>query len=438
MKHLAIATLLACASPRAPDVTARVQAVAQPSGLTVLRVLADADGLGIRGAGAELAGRIYWTAGERGPNGTPACSSGAHWNDLEHTHHCPGALVSIALDGSAFRVDYAFSRLDDVTSQNADGYHPYGSPVADTTGCLVGVAQAGGTPLGDPGEVAPGFGTLWRYCPASSAFTVLHTFFALARALDGEYPMGSPAVLPDGRICGTSKGGGALGMGTVWCWSPSGAFAYAPLTDATGADSYGGALYSGGLLHLTTSDGAANGAGAYVVADPATLALTVVQAFDAFAYNDHGSDNTSIQAPTQLSNGAIVMARQYAGAFGTGIVVGLSPRTGITPMQAFDDIPLAATPRFANLTGGMPNGRVTEAPSGLIVGTTEYGGAYGAGSIYELARDGTRSRLLYSFDPAGPSYPYGGLMTASNGAVYGATFDAGALFSFVAPIEACP
>jgi uncharacterized repeat protein (TIGR01451 family) len=399
---------------------------ARPSSMTVLHVLQDGDGLAVRGALTEVGGRLYGLAGERGPGATPACSSSALWHTIEHTNHCPGSLFSLRLDGSEFRVDHAFSRLDDVTGRNADGYHPYGSLALAPDGRLHGVAQMGGTPIDGPGA-----GVAFAFDPATGAFVTEHSFFAVARAFDGAYPMGMPAALATGAIAGTAKGGGTAGTGTVWRASADG-FAYASLTPDIGT-SYGGlTLGRDGLLHGTSYDGGAHGTGTYFTVDPATLAVTVVDSFPGFTLPEHGTDNTPIQAPTLLSDGTLVMAREFGGPYGTGVVVRLGP-TGIVALKEFDDIPLAATPRFANPTGGIPNGRIVEGLDGMIYGSTAYGGAYGSGGIYRMARDGSRFALLHSFEGG---YPYGGLTLGSDGALYGTTFNTAQVFRFVPP-SAC-
>lgn len=431
LRIIACAALVACTPTTELPLLVSTLASTMPDMVT-LHTLTDADGLAVRGAGAELDGRIYWLAGERGANGTANCSSTAHWNDIEHKQHCPGSLISIALDDSDFRTDYSFTQLD-ARGQNDDGYHPYGTPLA-VGGCLVGVTQVGGHPTGAGVEAttAAGAGTLWRWCLVGG-FETLHNFFATARAFDGEYPMGTPALLPDGRICGTTKSGGSASRGTVWCWSPTG-FQYVALTAASGTG-YGGVTYAGGLLHLSTNDGGANATGTYSTVDPATMTLTIVDSWPAFTGSQCCNDNTSIQAPL-LVGGQLVMARQFEGQYGSGLLVRLTP-AGIVTLKAFEGVTVAASPRFSNASGGMPNGNIIEAPNGMIMGAVAYGGALGAGGVYEIARDGTRFRLLYSCDPAGPSYPYGGLTAASNGGVYGTTFGGGSVFRFYPPTEVC-
>jgi uncharacterized repeat protein (TIGR03803 family) len=406
--------LLACKSP--PAVT--LSAITAPQ-YTILHVFQDTDGNAVRGSLTELDGRLYGLAGERGPNGSEKCSSGANWQTIEHTAHCPGSLFSLRLDGTDFRVDHAFTRLDDTTRKNFDGYHPYGTLAVGLDHRLYGVTQVGGSPPLQGTEVIHGYGVLFAFDPASGNFETLHSFFSEPRAADGEYPMGQVAITPAGDVCGTAKGGGLKGLGTAWCWSPESKFRHVDLP----GESYGGLTLANGLLHGTTW----SGAGTYFTVDPGTLALTVVSAFPVFTWNEHGTDNTPIQAPTAVTNGAIVASREFGGPHGAGLVVKLEA-TKITVLKEFDDIPLTGTPRFANATGGMVNGGLAEGTDGLLYGMAQYGGAAGTGGIWRIARDGTLFSLLYSF-PDG-AYPYGGLTLGSDGAFYGTTFNTSQIFRF--------
>lgn len=409
----------------APPIASSASAISAPDGpavsLSVLHLLDPAtEGFAVRGALTELGGRLYGLAGEAGPNGASSCSSGANWQTAEHTAHCPGTLFSLRLDGSDFRVEHAFSRLDDQTRSNADGYHPYGTLAVGPDHRLYGVTQAGGEPHMEPGE--QGYGVAFAFDPTSGVLEVLHTFASAPRAVDGEYPMGALAIDDRGNVYGTAKGGGATSTGTVWEWSPSGAFRWAPLPGET----YGGAVLASGLLHGTTWSGGAAGVGVYFTADPSTLAVTVVDSFPAFTWNEHGTDNTPIQEPTALRDGTVIAAREFGGEAGTGIVVELGPRAGIRTLWQPQDIPLAATPRFANSTGGMLNGRIAEGRDGMLYFAAQYGGANGTGAIGRLARDGSLFSLLWSWPDA--AYPYGGPIVGSDGALYGTTFDTGQIW----------
>ncbi len=428
MRSLLFLVVTACwQTPSAP--TARVAAALGVPDLTWVHEFTGADGNSVRGALVEVDGRWYGLAGERGPNGTPDCNSGANWSTDEHRRRCPGSLFSVGPAGD-LRVEHAFTQLDD-TYRNYDGYHPYGTLVAGPGGWLYGATQMGGNP---DVSGARGSGVLFRFNPVGGDFSVLHSFFVTARAFDGTYPMGTPAPLPDGRVCGTSKEAGELGSGAVWCWSESG-FDYGPMPAAAGG-SVGGVTYAHGKLHGVTSWGGLAGMGAYFTFDPDSLAVTIVDSWPAFPAPSCCNDNTSIQSPLLLSNGDLVIARQYAGANGSGVVARLDA-TGIHVLREFDLVANKQLPevRFSNATGGMANGQLTEGCDGLIYGTTMYGGASGTGAVYQIARDGTQFRLLHSFDFAS-GYPYGGVTRGADCALWGTTFVTGRVFRFV-PKDSC-
>lgn len=396
--------------------------------ITILRRLTPADGLAVRGALCELGGRLYGLAGECGPNGAPGCNSTVNWQTVTHAHQCPGSLFSLRLDGSDFRVDHAFSPLDD-HGQNQDGYHPYGTLAASLDGRLYGVTQMGGVAAGGaPGDPPYGFGVLFEFVPSTRTFVVRHHFGAEARAADGMYPMGSTVVDQHGNVFGQCKGGGAREVGSVWQWSPGGAFRFAALP----GEGYGG--LSGTWLCGTTWSGGKGGVGSYFTVDPYTFEVVVEDSFEAFTMNDHGTDNTPIQAPLALSDGTMLVAREFGGPHGTGLIARLDPRLGITPLWSPDDIPLDATPRFSNRTGGMLNGNLCEGRDGMVYGCAQYGGVNGTGGVYRIARDGSMHELIHSFD-ADAGYPYGGPIVASDGCLYGTTFT-GLIWRLQLPVAA--
>lgn len=415
-----VALLLALFACHAPATAITRQPDTAPSPLTVLYTIRDQDGVAVRGAPVELNGRLYLLAGERGPNGSAQCSSSALWATPEHTQRCPGTIFSLKLDGSDPRVEYAFAPLDD-RGRNSSGYHGYGTLTLAPDGRLYGITQMGGSPTLEPGEV--GYGVLFAYGPSDGSFEILHTFCSEPRCADGMYPMGALAVDPSGSVYGTAK------SGTVWEWSPGGSFRFAALPGET----YGGVTLAGGLLHGTTWS---PGAGVYFVVDPATLAVRVVDSFPAIPPLQHANDNTPIQAPLALSDGSVIVAREFGGAFGTGLVVRLDPKTGIHVLREAADLgPVDVAPRFSNATGGMPNGQIAEGRDGMIYGTSQYGGAAGTGGIWRMARDGSLFQLLWSWPDA--AYPYGGLVAGSDGALYGVTFGTSQVFRFVPPGTVC-
>src|SRR6266581_3085265 len=72
-----------------------------------------------------------------------------------------------------------------------------------------------------------------------------------------------------------------------------------------------------------------------------------------------------------------------------------------------------------------PTAGVIQDSTGNLYGTTLYGGASGAGTVYKLAPDGTLT-ILHSFNYSDGYYPYAGLVRDSAGNLYGTTLYGGA------------
>jgi uncharacterized repeat protein (TIGR03803 family) len=87
--------------------------------------------------------------------------------------------------------------------------------------------------------------------------------------------------------------------------------------------------------------------------------------------------------------------------------------------------------------GAMPEGRLVSDPAGNLYGTTEIGGAYGNGSIYELMATGGE-RILYSFTGAADGgYPSGKMVRDDNGDLIGTASGGGSLGGNCAFLTGC-
>jgi uncharacterized repeat protein (TIGR03803 family) len=74
--------------------------------------------------------------------------------------------------------------------------------------------------------------------------------------------------------------------------------------------------------------------------------------------------------------------------------------------------------------GSNPYAGLLQAPSHNLYGTTEFGGAASAGSVFKLTPSGTLS-VLHSFDGSDGFTPYAGLVRAPDGNLYGTTGGSG-------------
>jgi uncharacterized repeat protein (TIGR03803 family) len=74
-----------------------------------------------------------------------------------------------------------------------------------------------------------------------------------------------------------------------------------------------------------------------------------------------------------------------------------------------------------HVAGGNPYGRLLQASDGLLYGVTDHGGHEDGGTVFRVRPDGTGYTVLWSFGsiPSDGSNPRGGLVEGSDGALYG-------------------
>ncbi len=82
---------------------------------------------------------------------------------------------------------------------------------------------------------------------------------------------------------------------------------------------------------------------------------------------------------------------------------------------------------FSGLDGRLPVARLIEGSNGTLYGTSYQGGSNNVGTVFELNKDGTSYSTLHSFSSTewDGRNPQGGLMEASDGALYGTTASGG-------------
>lgn len=249
---------------------------------------------------------------------------------------------------------------------------------------------------------------------------VLYNFCSQLNCVDGDDSASS--LMPDGagNFYGTTQLGGAHEYGAVFELSPNGfvgynetvLFSFCSLQNcADGSDPTSNVIFdSAGNLYGTTCSGGANGQG-------------------------------------------VVASACGNGSNGYGVVFGLSPELGGNcPSRSNSGNGWCETVLYSfmsNPDGANPNSKLTWDPQGNLYGTT-YGGGSGKGTVYELSpngKGGWNESVLYSFcsQPgcADGSYP-NGLVQATNGNFYGTTesggaYSAGTVFELSPqPASGCP
>jgi uncharacterized repeat protein (TIGR03803 family) len=226
---------------------------------------------------------------------------------------------------------------------------------------------------------------------------------------NGEYPYGGLVRDTKGNLYGTTYLGGASGAGTVFKIDTTGR--EKPLHSFTGGKD-GGYPVAGvimdaaGNLYGTTLQGGAFGAGTVFKVDTSgreTVLYTFTGLYDgAFPY-----------AGLIMDAGGSLYGTTSSGGFPpyTGLVFKLDKSGHETVLYYFlnrgdGDYPLAGVNMDAN---------------GNLYGTTYYGGASGAGTVFKLDTTGTET-VLYNFTGgADGSNPVAGVIMDTEGNLYGTT-----------------
>ncbi|MGA7221041.1 MAG: choice-of-anchor tandem repeat GloVer-containing protein [Candidatus Sulfotelmatobacter sp.] len=310
-----------------------------------------------------------------------------------------------------------------------DGISPVVSVVFDSAGNLYGVASQGG---------GSNNGTVFELTPNKNKWTE-KTLLSFNGGAGGAMPLGGLIFDSAGNLYGTTKLGGANGVGTAFelIKSKSGAWSETVLHSfGSGKDGQ----YAVGNLNF---DGAGNlygstqGGGAYSNATETSGGTvfklapkkgggwteTVLHSFG------NAKDGNSPRSNVILDKeGNLYGTTNAGGAYGSGTVYELSPKSGggwtEKVLYSFDS-------KYAvngDNNGYKPVAGLTLDTSGNLYGTTAYGGYYGGGVAYELSPKSGGSwteTVIYAFDFLNASEVgstlYSGLVLDKEGNLYGTT-----------------
>lgn len=322
-----------------------------------------------------------------------------------------------------------FTNLFDFDATDGQGpYYVY--LVQGTDGLLYGTAGNGG---------GNGVGTAYKITTAG-AFTQLYSFCFQTSCSDGELPYAGLVMTGNGNFYGTttctnncSSGPG----GTIFEITPSGTYSVLHTFAGTdGSDPYTNmVLGSDGNLYGTTVYGGnlsiCEGLGCGTV-----FKITPQGKFTQLYVFQGGSDGSNpFGRLIQGSNGNYYGTTAYGGNYtftgGGGTVFEITPTGTLTTLYSFCSL-------FGCPDGSGPYGGVVQTSNGSVYGTTASGGANAYGTLFKLV--GKKQTTLYNFCSVQPNcadgnYPYGGLIQASDGNLYGTTNgggpSAGSVFEFI-------
>jgi len=207
----------------------------------------------------------------------------------------------------------------------ADGSAPEAGLVQASDGDFYGTTSEGGANF---------YGTAFKITPGG-ALTTLYSFCALSGCTDGSGPDAGLVQATDGNFYGTTPGGGANNLGTVFKITPGGA-----LTTLYSFCSHGGSLCTDG--------------------ETPPLGAALIQATDG---NFYGTTN---------GGGA------YAGGGGGGTIFKITPSGTLTTLYSF------CAQSDCN-DGSGPQAGLVQAANGDFYGTTYNFGANGFGTVFSLS-----------------------------------------------------
>jgi uncharacterized repeat protein (TIGR03803 family) len=317
--------------------------------------------------------------------------------------------------------------------------------VQGADGNLYGTTIEGGT--GGVCEFRPYCGNVFKITP-SGVLTNLHTFCTQAGCPDGAYPTGLVQGT-DGNFYGTTEGGGyrscpfgnGYGCGTVFKISPSGTLTTlynfcmqeggsrcpdgflpgAGLVQGTDGNFYGTTeiggdsscpgVYGCGTIFQITPSGTLTTLHSFAGMDGAGPVAILIQATNGRFYGTTpgggANKNNSCGGHTDQS---------------CGTVFSITSKGVLKTLYNF-----CSTKHCAD--GSEPRAGLVQGAGGDFYGTTEFGGATRHGTAFKLTSSGVLT-TLHNFCQEGypctdGSFPTGGLIQATNGKLYGTTYEGG-------------
>jgi uncharacterized repeat protein (TIGR03803 family) len=279
-----------------------------------------------------------------------------------------------------------------------DGIGPQAGLVADGSGNLFGTGTFGGS---------FGLGTIFRIGADGSGFSVLRSF----DGFDGWFPFAGLIADGSGNLFGTTAFGGGNGNIFRIGADGSGFITLHSFSGTDGALPWASLLADGsGNLFGTTGFGGASNAGTIFRIGADGSGFVTLHSFS-------GTDGADPYAGLVADgSGNLFGTTRVGGAGNAGTVFRIgADGSGFTTLHSF-----SGTDGAELYAGLIADG------SGNLFGTTRFGGASDAGSIFRIGTDGFGFTTLYSFSGPDGAQPYAGLIADARGNLFGTTASGGA------------
>jgi uncharacterized repeat protein (TIGR03803 family) len=258
----------------------------------------------------------------------------------------------------------------------------------------------------------------------AQAFTTLASF----QTKQGATPMyGALVQALNGSLYGLTEIGGAHDDGSIFAISPEGKltvlYSFCSKTNcADGEEPWSGLILgAGGNLYGTTFyGGAANIGGGTVFKVTPSGKVTTLYGFCALANCADGSNPAG--ALVQTSDGTLYSTTSTGGTGASGTIFSLSLSGKLRTLYSFCSQASCAD-------GAFPESGLVLASNGYLYGTTYNGGDFGSGTVFAISPTG-HFKTLYKFcqlaNCVDGANPYSGLTQGPDGNLYGTTNAGGA------------
>jgi uncharacterized repeat protein (TIGR03803 family) len=272
-----------------------------------------------------------------------------------------GGFLSLVLSLSAqtFTTLHSFDRTD--------GAYPTAALVQAIDGNLYGTTSEDG---------ANGYGTVFKIAP-NRKLTTVHSF----DATDGASPSAGLLQGANGNLYGTTYGGGANGGGgTIFKITPGGKlttlYSFCSQSNCTdGAQPYAGLVQAiDGNLYGTTYGGGANGLGTIF---KITLGGKVTTLYSFCSQSGCPDGAQPLAELVQAIDGNLYGTTSELGANYGGTVFRITPGGKLTTVYSFCS-------QIHCTDGEYPYAGLVQAIDGNLYGTTYFGGASGLGTVFKI------------------------------------------------------
>ncbi len=229
----------------------------------------------------------------------------------------------------------------------------------------------------------------------------------------GNYPQGSLVQTPDGNIYGMANHPGNVFSAVIFQYDPvSNTFSDKKrISYSDGSNPYGSLMQaSDGNLYGLTNNGGAYGTGVLFQIDPRTNTYT-----DKIDLNDQTGD-LAFGSLVQANDGKLYGMTLFGGTNSAGVIFqyDIQTNTYVDMVDLSDDL------------GDYPYGSMVLGTDGNLWGMNNYGGGNYGGNIFKYNPSTNTYSVVYDFSDESGDYPNGSLIQASNGKFYGMTSYGGA------------